>query len=51
MFAEIEELFFAALKAFIAKPEIMAQELQLAYAIYRDLRGIKDGETQSGNTQ
>jgi hypothetical protein len=46
---EIEVLLFAAIKNILSKPEILAADLHTAYAIYKDLKGTSNGNTESGN--
>jgi len=42
---EVEHLFLNALKLVLSK-ELPLAELQLAYAIYKDIKGYVDGKTQ-----
>lgn len=51
MLAEIELLLCQAIKQFVIKPELVISELQALYLIYKDLKGITNGHTQSSETK
>ncbi len=51
MLQEIEQLILAALQQFMTKPELVVSEFQALYSIYRDLKVITNGKTESGNAQ
>lgn len=47
---ELEQILLNTLKGLLMK-EIGVNEYQLLYSIYKDLSGIINGKTQSGNAQ
>lgn len=49
MLAEIEMLILQSLKALVTKPEMAIAELQALYSIFRDLKVITNGQTQSSD--
>ncbi len=51
MLQEIEELMLTAIKSYMFKPELLVGELQALYSIYRDLKVISNGKTESGDAQ
>jgi hypothetical protein len=49
MLEEIELLLGQAIKQFILKPELLITELHQLYVIYKDLKGLLNGQTNSSN--
>lgn len=45
----LEAALIEALKNILLNPSVLATDLHVAYSIYRDLKGIANGETKNGS--